>query len=219
MGVSAPLAYKYVKRGWLTKLDHAVFGFPSDELQRHKCVSFLAKRMSGLHVGGKTALAWRGVLHNVPAREQMILWGRLPGRLPVWFTSRFPSRYISKRLFDSRMSDSFGLSALPELPDGPHVSEPERALLEMLSEVGLRQSTEEGRQIMEGARALRSEIIGTLLRHCLRVKVIRLCVQWAEELKLPWATEARRSMAKTRADNRSRWTTRMKDGTTLVLKP
>lgn len=117
------------------------------------------------------------------------------------------------------MSDSFGLSALPELPDGPHVSEPERALLEMLSEVGLRQSTEEGRQIMEGARALRSEIIGTLLRHCLRVKVIRLCVQWAEELKLPWATEARRSMAKTRADNRSRWTTRMKDGTTLVLKP
>ena len=62
---------------------------------------------------------------------------------------------------------------------------PERALLEMLSEVGLQQGIEETRNIMEGARALRPEVLTTLLKNCQCVKVARLSVRWAEELGLP----------------------------------
>lgn len=189
--------------------------FPNDELQRSASLKFIAKRIPGLHVGGKTALAWRGVRHNLFPRERLVLWGDVRRGLPEWFTTRFPCHYVSKRLFSKMLPTEFGLQPLPEEPDGPLVSVPERALLEMLSEVGVRQSVDEARKIMEGVRSLRPEVLSKLLQNCLRIKVTRLCVQWAEELDLEWAAAARNS-GKT---GKSRWSTRLKDGTTLTLKP
>ena len=191
--------------------------FPNDELQRDACLKFVAKQIPGLHVGGKTALAWRGVRHNLLARERLDLWGDVPGKLPEWFTSRFPSHYAARSLFSKGLPLGFGLQPLPETPDGPLVSVPERALLEMLSEVGLRQGVEEARNIMEGVRSVRPEVLETLLKNCLRLKVLRLCVQWAEELNLDWAAAARNSAK--RKLGKSRWSTRLKDGTTLTLNP
>lgn len=219
IGVSSALASHYVKSGWLERLGRGVFKFPGDELKRDATLKFLAGRMQGLHIGGKTALAWRGVVHNVPVRETLFLWGKEPGRPPNWFSARFPARYVARKLFDRELPEGFGLSALPENPDGPLVSEPERALLEMLSDVGIGQSVEEARHIMEGVRALRVEALEPLLHHCLRVKVVRLCVQWSEQLNLNWAAEARRVAKETPATSSSRWTARLKDGTTLILKP
>jgi len=213
-GVSSALAWHYVKTGWLMRLGRGVFMFQNDELQRDACLKFLARRISGLHVGGKTALAWRGFRHNLSSREHLVLWGAVPRGLPEWFTSRFPCRYVSKSLFSKKLPSDFGLQSLPETPDGPLVSVPERALLEMLSDVGVRQGVEDARNIMEGVRALRPEVLATLLKHCLRVKVARLCVQWAEEMNLEWASAARNS-AKL---GKGRWCSRLKDGSTLTLK-
>jgi len=214
-GVSSALAWHYVGSGWLTRLERGVFMFANDELQRDACLKFLAKRIPGLHVGGKTALAWRGVRHNLSPREHLVLWGNVRRRLPEWFTSRFPCRYVSKSLFSSKLPDGFGLQSLPETPDGPLVSVPERALLEMLSDVGVRQGVEEARNIMEGARSMRPEALAMLLKNCLRVKVTRLCVQWAGELNLDWAADAR----KVGKLGKGRWSARLKDGSTLTLKP
>ena len=116
------------------------------------------------------------------------------------------------------MPPGFGLGPLPETLDGPLVSEPERALLEILGEVGLRQGVEEARNIMEGLESLRLENLETLLKHCTRVKVVRLCVSWAHELKLPWAENARKAAPRKARASSSRWTLRLKDGTTLSLK-
>jgi len=217
MGIASALAWKYSKSGWLTPLARGVFKFTNDDLQRDACIKFVAKRIHGLHVGGKTALAWRGVRHNLSPREHLTLWGEVPGKLPTWFTSLFPSHYTAKNLFSKKLPANFGLQPLPETPEGPLVSVPERALMEMLSEVGLRQGMEEARNIMEGIRSVRPEVLETLLKNCLRVKVVRLCVQWAEELNLDWAASARNSAK--RKLGTSRWSTRLKDGTTLVLKP
>src|SRR5690606_6987988 len=119
--------------------------------------------------------------------------------------------------FDADLARDFGLQPLPETPHGPLVSAPERALLEMLSDVGTaHQGVEEARNIMEGVRTPRLDVLGTLLQHCTRVKVARLCVQWAKELNLEWAAESRR-LAGPRG--RGRWLTRLPDGKTLVLKP
>jgi|GEM_PF-3771581 hypothetical protein len=90
------------------------------------------------------------------------------------------------------MPGNLGLQPLPENPDGVLVSGPERAVLEMLSEVGIHQGIEEARNILEGIRSLRPDALGKLLAHCRRVKVARLCVLWAEELGLPWADAARK---------------------------
>lgn len=217
VGVSSALAHHYLKSGWLTRLGRGVFMFPNDTLRQADSLKFLARRLPGFHVGGKTALAWRGVRHNLPAQEPLWLWGDQKARLPGWFLERFRARYTTRRPFGPALADGFGLQPLPENPDGVLVAVPERALLELLSEVGVHQGTEEARHIMEGLRALRSDILVTLLKHCPRVKVSRLCVHWAEEFGLPWAGAARKALEQ--KQGRSRWTARFKDGTTLILKP
>jgi hypothetical protein len=191
--------------------------FPNDTLNREASLKFLARSVEGFHVGGKTALAWRGIRHNLPAREPLSLWGGKRAFLPAWFTERFPAHYAAPNLFSPRLSKGFGLQPLPETPGGVLVSEPERALLEMLSEVGVHQGVEEARNITEGARSLRTATLATLLKHCQRVKVRLLCIQWAEELNLPWAPDARKT-AGTRT-GQSRWTARFKSGTILNIKP
>lgn len=217
VGVSSALAHHYLKSGWLARLGRGVFMFPNDTLHREDCLQFLSRRMPGFHVGGKTALAWRGVRHNLPVQEPLSLLGAGKASLPAWFQERFPSRYTARNPFSDGLPEDFGLQPLPETPDGVLVSVPERALLEMLSEVGVHQGIEEARNIMEGTRSLRPEVLATLLKHCQRVKVERLCVGWSEELNLPWAAGAREAVG-TRL-GRSRWTARLKDGTLLILKP
>ena len=217
LGISSALAHHYLKSGWLTRLGRGVFAFPNDTLRQEDCLKFLSHRVAGFHVGGKTALAWRGIHHNVPVREVLCLWGDNKGDLPVWFRRRFPSRYTVRNPFSSKLEKYFGLQPLPEVPDGVPVSVPERALLEMLSEVGVHVGIEEARNIMESARSLRPDVLATLLKNCRRVKVVRLCVNWAQELNLPWAAAARQ--AASGRSGHGRWTGRLKDGTILVLKP
>ena len=199
------------------RLGRGIFAFPNDALNREDCLKFLSHRVTGLHVGGKTALAWRGILHNVPVREVLCLWGDEKRGLPTWFLKRFPSRYAARNPFSSKLEKGFGLHPLPEAPDGVPVSVPERALLEMLSEVGMHEGIEEARNIMESARSLRPDVLARLLKNCRRVKVVRLCVNWAQEMNLPWAAAARR--AASGRMGHGRWTGRLRDGTILVLKP
>lgn len=71
--------------------------------------------------------------------------------------------------------------------------------------------------IMESVRQLRSQQLGMLLAGCRMVKAIRLCVTWSEQLGLPWADAAR--VAAAGRMGTGRWIKRLKDGTTLVLKP
>ena len=216
IGVSPALASYYVRSGWLARLGRGVFMFPCDRLESSACVRCLATSLPGLHVGGKTALAWRGVRHNVGPRERLVLWGDKVGKLPAWFTDRFPARYVSRNLFAGTLPKNFGLQPLPETPDGPPVSVPERAMLELLAEVGIEQGIEEARNLVEGVRSVRLDVLGALLQNCPRVKVVRLCLNLADELNLSWAAEARTLIG---SRGRGRWIGRMPDGTTLILKP
>ena len=68
----------------------------------------------------------------------------------------------------------------------------------------------------EGGRSIRIDVLGTLLKHCLRVKVVRLCLNLAEKLNLTWAADVRK-LAGPRG--RGRWSRKLPDGTTLILKP
>ena len=217
IGVSSALAHHYLKSDWLARLGRGVFMFPEDTLRQEDSLKFLSRTVEDFHVGGKTALAWRGIRHNLPTREPLSLWGEGKAVLPPWFTERFPARYTARNLFSPKLSKGFGLHPLPETPDGVLVSEPERALLELLSEVGVHQGIEEARNIMEGARSLRPDTLATLLKHCQRVKVRMLCVRWAEELSLPWATAARDATGNRRGQRH--WSFRFKNGITLNLNP
>lgn len=191
-GITAKRASALVRSGWLLRLGRGAYGLPGDTLQRDACLAFLAQQVAGLHVAGKTALAWRGVRHNLAFRETVVLWGDQPARLPGWLDGVVRVRYRVAHIFDTELPAGLGLAPLagghPELP----VSSPERALLELLSETGSFEGLEEVRQLVESTRNLRLPLLDELLGHLTRIKVARLAARLAGELELPWADLAQR---------------------------
>ena len=60
----------------------------------------LERQVAGLHIGGKSALAWYGITHYVSQHSTLHLYGWAAARLPDWFLERFPAEYHRKRLFE-----------------------------------------------------------------------------------------------------------------------
>lgn len=220
LGVSAQLAARYAEGGWLVRLAHGVYAFPNDDFGVYGALKFLQQRVPGLHVGGKSALALQGVRHNLGSRDTLVLWGDARFALPTWFTSRFPARYAHASLFDwpDDALASKSVTTPPGLPDGLRVSTSERAMLEMLYEVGTKQSLEEARNLFDGVRSPRKDLLGQLLAHCTSVKAVRLFLTWARETGLVDADDllARYPL---RTGSNKRWMSRLPDGTLLSLNP
>lgn len=215
-GVSAFRASQLAQAGWLAHLGRGVYMLPGDTLTRDGCLAYLMRRHPGLHVGGKTALLWRGIRHNVTFRETITLWDDQRMRLPSWFLDRFESTYQTTCLFDSRMLSGYGLQPLPGGRPEVQVSVPERALLELLSDVGKTESLQDSRDLVESVRSLRLPVLENLLAHTTRIKVVRLARALSEELDLPWA-----AIAKKYSDVKgggSRWVAITKNGERLDLK-
>ena len=220
LGVSAQLAAQYAESGWLDRLGQGIYAFAGDTLTPHGALKFLQTRVTGLHVGSRSALALQGVRHNLATREALVLWGDVRFVLPEWFTSRFPSRYVSAKLFnwlDGTLA-SKSLTTPPGVTDGLRVSVPERAALELLYEVGTHQGLEEARNLFDGLRNLRNEVLGELLQCCTSVKTVRLFLTWARETNVV-DVPALQQQYTLPVGSDKRWITRMKDGSLLSLKP
>lgn len=185
-GISAYQASYLARQNWLTHLGRGVYARPGDELARDACIAFLANTVQGLHVGGKTALAWRGVVHNIAFKEKISLWSDARARLPDWFTKVFPCNYQVTKLFSKELPLGYGLQTLPNNGTGVLVSVPERALLEMLSDVGKTQSLEDAVNIVESIQTLREPVLDQLLTHTTRVKVVRLLHDVAKNAGQSW---------------------------------
>jgi hypothetical protein len=220
VGVSPPLAARYTESGWLVRLAQGVYAFPKDDFGVYGALMFLQQRVPGLHIGGKSALALQGVRHNLGVHEPLVLWGDVRFALPEWFTSRFPARYVHARLFDrpDEILQAKTVVTPAGLPDGLRVSASERAVLELLYDVGTRQSLDEARNLFDGLRSPRKELMGQLLASCTNVKTVRLFLTWARESGLLDVDDLRaRYSLRTGSDKR--WMSRMPDGTLLTLKP
>ncbi|MEO7208029.1 MAG: type IV toxin-antitoxin system AbiEi family antitoxin domain-containing protein [Steroidobacteraceae bacterium] len=214
--ISADLAVHYVRAGWLNRLARGVFVRPGDSLLLNPSLRLLEQNVAGLHVGGKSALEWVGVRQYVAQQSTLHLYGWAAARLPDWFLQRFPAEYHRKRLFEEEPSALLHVTPFEKRADAPSVSAPERALLELLSDVGVRQSLQEARELTEGAYTLRADVLEELLKQCTSVKTVRLCLQFGRELSLPWAATLKPRELPTGSSRP--WVSRSKDGL-LVLKP
>lgn len=214
--ISADLAVHYVKAGWLKRLARGVFVRQGDQLALHPSLLFLQDKVSGLHVGGKTALEWYGVRHYLTQDPVLQLFGLKAGSLPQWFSDRFPATYHQKRLFDEQEADLLFVTPFENEPNSPSVSSPERAFLEMLSEVGVRQTLQEARELSESCYTLRANVLQALLQKCTSVKTVRLCLTLGAELELPWAK--RLDVQALPTGSQRHWVSHSKEGL-LVLKP
>lgn len=216
LGISADLAVHYVRAGWLTRLSRGVFCRPNETLALHPTLVLLQRKLDGLHVGGKSALDWYGVRHYLSQQPVLHLYGWTAGQLPDWFIERFPAEYHRKRLFDEQADALLHAGPFEKRSGAPNVSAPERALLEVLSEVGVRQSLPEARELAESTYSLRVDVLRELLQHCNSVKTVRLCLQLGRELSLPWVAKLNPATLPT-GSNRP-WVSQSTDGL-LVLKP
>ncbi len=215
LGISADLAVHYVRAGWLTRLARGVYCRPNDTLALYPSLQLLQRRFEGLHVGGKSALDWYTLRQYVAQQPMLHLYGWKAARLPGWFTERFPAEYHRKRLFDEQPNALRHVGPFEKRSGAPKVSAPERALLELLSEVGVRQPLQEARELVESTYSLRFDVLRELLQHCTSVKTVRLCLQLGREGSLPWATKLDPSTLPTGSDRP--WVSRSADGL-LVLK-
>jgi len=216
LGISADLAVHYVRAGWLTRLARGVYCRPNDTLALYPSLLLLQRRINGLHVGGKSALEWHGLRQYVSQQPVLRLYGWDSRQLPEWFIKRFPADYHRKRLFDEQPDALLHVGSFENRDGAPQVSAPERALLEMLSEVGVRQPLQEARELAESTYNLRADVLLELLRHCKSVKTVRLCLQLGHELALPWADKLDPATLPTGSDRP--WVSQSADGL-LVLKP
>lgn len=216
LGISADLAVHYVRAGWLVRLARGVFSRANDMLALHPSLVLLQRRIEGLHVGGKSALDWYGVRQYLSQQTLLHLYGWDAGRLPDWFTERFPAEYHRKRLFDEQPGAQLHVAPFEQRSGAPMVSSPERALLEVLSDVGVRQPLQEARELAESSYSLRADVLRELLKRCTSVKTVRLCLHFGRELSLPWATKLTPADLPTGSDRA--WVSRSAEGL-LVLKP
>jgi hypothetical protein len=216
MGISADLAVHYVRAGWLQRLARGVYCRPNDPPALHPSLVLLQRSFEGLHVGGKSALDWHGIRHYVSQRPVLHLYGWKAGRLPPWFTERFPAEYHRKQLFKEKPGAPLHVRPFENRKDTPLVSAPERALLEVLSEVGVRQPLQETRELVESTYSLRADVLRDLLKRCTSVKTVRLCLQLGREQSQPWVKKLDPSQLPKGSDRP--WVSRSGDGL-LVLKP
>ncbi|MDR3087482.1 MAG: type IV toxin-antitoxin system AbiEi family antitoxin [Azoarcus sp.] len=218
LGISVDLAVYYVRAGWLTRLARGVYCRPNDTLSLSASLLLLQRTVAGLHVGSKSALDWYGVRHYLSHNPVLQLYGWTSARLPDWFNERFPAKYCRKRLFDEPSGDPLHAGPFENRTGAPCTSMPERALLEVLSEVGVSQSLQEARELTESTYSLRADVLHELLQHCNSIKTVRLCLQLGRELALPWATRINPAQLPTGSKQRA-WVSRSGDGRLLVLKP
>lgn len=219
-GVSPQLAARYVASGWLVRLGHGVYAYPNDNFDVSGALRLLQARVAGLHIGGKSALALQGVRHNLAFRETLVLWGEARFTLPAWFTTRFPARYVNAQLFD--WPDDGLASKTVHTPPGQavglRVAVPERAVLELLYDAGIRESLEEARNVFEGLRSPRKDVLGRLLACCTSVKAVRLFLTWARETAVI-DVDGILEQYSVRSGSDARWISRLDDGTLLRLNP
>jgi hypothetical protein len=215
-GIPLKAVARLGSEGWLHRLGRGVYLLPGDTLDRDAALTYLAERIPGLHVAGKTALDSRGVRHNVAMREVLNLWGDVGGAIPAWFNEAFPCHYQATHLFDATLPADAGVGPLPFKELKVPVSTLERAVLELLSDAGKRQSLEETENLLESTRALRPEVLDELMSHLTRIKVARLADKLSANLQLPWKDVANKHSL--RLGGGARWVPRAKTGERIDLK-
>lgn len=187
--VSRQSVHWYAKTGWLSPLGHGYYIREGESPTVTGTVTALEAAGFKVHIAGKSALDLKGFSHYLTlGKGKVHLYGRDFRQLPKWLNNFFSIELTTKKLFkeyDDPISRLFVRPLETGNESTPYVSDPERALLEMLDNVPTTQTINEAKEIMESMFSLNPGKLQILLEHCVRVKVKRLFWILCHELDLP----------------------------------
>jgi hypothetical protein len=217
-GVSRQLRRKYVMHRWLLALGRGVYRRPAlsenaEPLPWQQLVISLNTLLQvPVSVGARTALELQGFSHYLAAKgvREAHLYSNKP--LPGWVSRlRVDARLVfhsATRLFkhgailpSNAFTDVPAPSSNASITQQPwghwkwplRVSTPERAILELLDEIPMRETFHQADVLMEGLRSLSPRRLQTLLLDCRSVKVKRLFFWFAERHRHAWLQKLERS--------------------------
>ncbi len=191
-GISAKLAWWYVRAGLLERLGNKAYKKTNDKISWAGVVRALQKQLHlPVHVGGKAALQLWGLSHFIPISgiTKVILFAPSGQSMPTWLEDINLQNVIFD-LFKSKLfkTNDKSFSIIEQSIDGINVrlSCPERAAMEMLYLVPKYETLDEAALIMENLGQLRPAVVELLLEACNSIKVKRLFLYFAEKYEHPW---------------------------------
>ena len=189
-GVEAGDASCLVEAGWLQQLAGGAFLLRGDSPTPDGAVAFLARRIPGLHVGGRAALDMQGMRYHLYARPRVNLWGDVPQDFPEWVRELLLPTYEHERLFNEGLKAGYAVSPLPARNPGMPVSAPERAILEHLASSAQSDMLRDGNASLVGMlRNFRLNVLQELADHCVRRDVVWALKLLGEDENFAWATQ------------------------------
>lgn len=190
-GYTPQLVRKYVKSGWLNALGSRVYARPGQPVTWEGTLLGLQRLgQFHLHLGGVSSLSRQGLAHYLPLGGESVvhLWGQ--DRPPGWVNQAALDVHWSfhrRQLFRSNHEE--GLMSLPtKVRDWTlQSSTPERAIMEVLSEVDETVSSFTfAAELFEGLTTLHPAMVNTLLQNCINNKTKRLFLFLANHYDYPW---------------------------------
>ncbi|MGF6543402.1 hypothetical protein OKW32_006752 [Paraburkholderia youngii] len=145
-----------------------------------------------------------------------MLWGQKPYRIPSSVGQHLVYSFQTTSLFDDDLPYDKGRKPLAAGDPEVNVSVPERAILELASDIGKGQSFEEASNLMVSLHNLRGDVLDEFLSHCHRVKVVRLVRDLGREADFAWARGLQKHVD--RLGTGKRWSNQTKNGR-ITLKP
>jgi hypothetical protein len=189
-GISSQLVSHYEKSGWLEAIGYGAYTRNKKTLTWQGGVYSMQSQLNiKMHVGAKTALELRRLLHFIPqtSNSSSYLYLFSNKNLPAWFL-KYPwgIKICCKpeNLFKS--STQLAMTTYDNPFFNIRISAPERAIMELLYFVPSKQGLEEAFLILEGLTTLRPKVIQDLLEACQSVKVKRLFCALSKQTGHAW---------------------------------
>ncbi|MFN7096734.1 MAG: type IV toxin-antitoxin system AbiEi family antitoxin domain-containing protein [Gammaproteobacteria bacterium] len=189
LGIQPQNMHAYVNKGWIQKVGHGVFYLANDyQPSWQSAIDALTTQLHyPIHIGGRSALRYWGHQHFIQQQnaDVYLFTEKTPIQLPQW-VNQFSWKngqivLVNKELFPSNE----GIMQVAEGVLHFKVSTPERAILEILSQVPQKQEYAEAVYLTESLLNLRPAPLQSLLEQCTSLKVKRLFLQIADMCSLP----------------------------------
>lgn len=190
-GVSAKLAWWYVRSGLLERVGTKAYKKTGDDLTWVGAVAALQNQMClPLHVGGITALQLSGRIDFDPMRNiinKVMLFADLETRVPSWLCSN--KWTVDFEIYRTSLFKSHDgmLGSVNQKIEGINIqiSCPERAAMEVLYLAPKYETLYDVAVLMEELGQLRPTVVQSLLENCTSIKVKRFFLYFAERF---WQT-------------------------------